>query len=114
MRKVTANTTHKPSRPGLTPEARENQLIAKAVDLAERQLEDGTASSQVITHFLKLGTTKAELEKEKLARENELLRARTESLQSMQRMEELYANAIKAMQKYGGHGGDNNDDEEYY
>ena len=112
MGKVRSNGTHKSSRPGLTPEARENQLIAKAVDLAERQIDEGTASSQVITHFLKLGTTKAELEKEKLARENELLRAKTDSLQSMQRMEELYANAIKAMQKYGGHGSSYEDDYE--
>ena len=114
MGKVRSNGSHKPSRPGLTPEARENQLIAKAVDLAERQLEEGTASSQVITHFLKLGTTRAELEKEKLARENELLRAKTDSLQSMQRMEELYESAIKAMQKYGGHGGYDDDYEEDY
>lgn len=106
MGKVNSNKPHKPSRPGLTPEARENQLIAKAVDLAERQIDEGTASSQVITHFLKLGTTKAELEKEKLRNENLLLKAKTDSLQSMQRMEELYENAIKAMQKYGGHGGD--------
>ena len=109
MGKVNTNGTHKPSRPGLTPESEENRLISKAMKLAERQIDEGTASSQVISHFLKLGTTKAELEKEKLARENELLRAKTESLQSMARMEELYENAIKAMQKYGGHG----DYEEY-
>ena len=102
--KDSGNST--PRRPALSPEARENQMISLAVDLAERQLQEGTASSQVITHFLKLGTTKAELEKEKLERENELLRAKTESLQSAQRIEELYENAIKAMQRYGGHGGD--------
>lgn len=115
MGKVNTNGTHKPSRPGLTPESEENRLIAKAMKLAERQIDEGTASSQVIAHFLKLGTTKAELEREKLERENELLRAKTESLQSMQRMEELYANAIKAMQRYGGHGSDDDyEDEEYY
>lgn len=112
MGKVKASGTHKPSRPGLTPEYRENQLIAKAVNLAEKQLDEGTASSQVITHFLKLGTAKAELEREKLARENELLKAKTDSLQSQARIEELYTNAIKAMQKYGGHG-DYDDYEEY-
>ena len=110
MGKAKAGTTSKRMRPALTPEARENQMISLAVDLAERQLQEGTASSQVITHFLKLGTTKAELEKEKLERENELLRAKTESLQSAQRMEELYANAIKAMQRYSGQGGS---DDEY-
>lgn len=76
--------------------------MSLAVDLAEKQLLEGTASSQVITHYLKLGSTKERLEKEKLERENELLRAKTESLQSMQRIEELYANAITAMQKYNG------------
>ena len=77
MAKTKANDSPKKMRPALTPEARENQLISLAVDLAEEQLRDKTASSQVITHFLKLGTTKAELEKEKLAKENELLRAKT-------------------------------------
>ena len=104
MGKSRISGDHKPNRPGTTPESRENQLIAKAVNLAEKQLDAGTASSQVITHFLKLATVKAELEREKLARENELLKAKTDSLQSQQRVEELYENAIKAMQKYGGHG----------
>ena len=94
------------SRPALTPEARENQMISLAIDCAEQQLRDGTASSQVITHYLKLGSTKERLEKEKLERENELLRARTESLQSMKHIEELYTNALKAMRKYSGSGDD--------
>lgn len=88
--------------PAATPEGRENQLIALAVDLAEKQLSEGTASAQVITHYLKLGTTKESLEKEKLARENELLKAKTEALQSQKRIEELYSEAIKAMKTYGG------------
>jgi hypothetical protein len=91
-------------RPALTPESRENQMISLAVNLAEEQLRAGTASSQVITHFLKLATSKAQLEKDKLRRENELLAAKTESLQSAQKMEELYEQAIKAMQKYSGNG----------
>lgn len=89
-------------RPALTPEARENQMVSLAVDLAEQQLRDGTASSQVITHYLKLGSTKERLEKEKLERENELLRAKTESLQSMKHIEELYTNALNAMRNYSG------------
>lgn len=89
-------------RPALTPEARENQLISLAVDLAEQQLRDGTASSQVISHFLKLGSTKAALEKEKLEKENNLLKAKTESIESAKRVEELYADAINAMKKYNG------------
>lgn len=104
MAKTKANNSPKKMRPALTPEARENQLISLAVDLAEEQLRDKTASSQVITHFLKLGTTKAELEKEKLAKENELLRAKTESIESQKRIEELYAEALNAMRRYNGQG----------
>ena len=89
-------------RPALTPEARENQMVALAVDLAERQLLDGTASSQVITHYLKLGTSKERLEREKLAKENELLKAKTEALKSAQKSEELYQKALAAMKKYSG------------
>ena len=94
----------KKMRPALTPEARENQLISLAVDLAERQLLEGTASSQVITHYLKLGSTKERLEKEKLIEENKLLRAQTENLQSMKRVEELYTEALNAMRNYAGQG----------
>ena len=96
-------------RPALTPESRENQLIALSVDLAEKQLREGTASSQVITHFLKLGTEKAKLEQEKLRRENELLRAKTESIESSKRVEELYSEAINAIKLYSGNGGNSND-----
>lgn len=111
MGKSSNSGTPNKRRPALSPEADENQMISFAMDLAAKQLQEGTASSQVITHFLKLGTTRAQLEKEKLERENELLRAKTETLQSAQRMEELYAEAIKAMQRYGGHG--ESDEEEY-
>lgn len=92
--------------PALTPEGRENQLISLAIDLAEKQLSEGTASSQVITHYLKLGSTKERLEKEKLEKENELLKARTESLQSAKRVEELYKEALNAMKRYSGQSGD--------
>ena len=104
--KTNASGSSRKGRPALTPEARENQMISLAIDCAEQQLRDGTASSQVITHYLKLGSTKERLEKEKLERENELLRARTESLQSMKHIEELYTNAVKAMRKYSGSGDD--------
>ena len=92
-------------RPALTPESRENQLIALSVDLAEKQLREGTASSQVITHFLKLGSTKNQLELEKIRHENALLEAKTQSIQSAKRVEELYENALNAMRDYSGHGG---------
>lgn len=99
-----SSSSSKKIRPGLTPEARENQLISLAVDLAERQLIEGTASSQVITHYLKLGSTREKLERERLEEENKLLKAKTEQLQSMKRMEELYADAITAMKNYSGQG----------
>lgn len=89
-------------RPALTPEARENQMIALAVDLAEKQLMEGTASSQVITHFLKLATVREQLEREKLEKENELLRVKTEAIESAKRVEELYSDALKAMRNYRG------------
>lgn len=91
-------------RKAIDPEARENQLISLAVDLAEQQLRDGTASSQVITHFLKLGTTKAELEKEKLKKENKLMDAKTKQIESSEEIKVLYENAIKAMRSYTGQG----------
>ena len=88
--------------PGRTIESRENQLVALAVDLAERQIRNGTASSQVITHFLKLGTTREALEKAKLDKEIKQLEAKTESLQSQKKIEELYGNALTAMRTYSG------------
>lgn len=94
-------------RPALTPEARENQLISLAVDLAEKQLREGTASSQVVTHYLKLGSTKERIEKEILEKQKELITAKTESLQSAKRVEELYTNALNAMRRYSGNGGNN-------
>lgn len=98
-------------RPALTPEARENQMISLAVDLAEKQLMEGTASSQVITHYLKLGSTKERIEKEILERQKELISAKTEAMRSTKRIEELYSDAIKAMQRYSGQG--DSDGEEY-
>lgn len=98
--------------PAATPEARENQLISLAIDVAEEQLANGTASAQVITHYLKLGTTKERLEKEKLERENELLKAKAEMIQSQKDTERLYKEAIQAMQTYAGFGSSRLDDEE--
>jgi len=88
--------------PASTPEGRENQLIAAAVDLAERQLQDGTASAQVISHYLKLGSSREQLEQAKLRAENELLEARREAMASAARVEELYGKAINAMRRYNG------------
>ena len=89
-------------RPAQSAEARENQLIDLAYSAAEKQLMDGTASSQVITHFLKLATEKSKLELEKLRNENELTRAKTESIQSDKKVEQMYEEAIRAMRTYAG------------
>lgn len=109
-KKVVTSNSSKKIRPALTPEARENQLIALAVDLVEQRLLDGTASSQETTHFLKLGSMKNRLEMEKLQEENKLLQAKTEALQSAKRIEELYSEAISAMRRYSGNG--NGEDDE--
>lgn len=98
-------------RPALSPEARENQMISLAVNSAEEQLRNGTASSQIICHYLKLASTREQLEKEKLERENELLRAKTESIQSAKRVEQLYSKALSAMKNYSGHTEDDEDED---
>lgn len=95
-------TETRKQRPAITPEGRENQMCALAIDLAEKQLREGTASSQVITHFLKLASSKDKLEKEILEKQRELLTAKTEALKAEQRIEELYTDAINAMKEYSG------------
>lgn len=112
MSKDKKNSTSRAMRPALSPDAREGQLINLAVDLAEKQLREGTASSQVISHFLKLGSSREKLERERLEEENKLLKAKTKSIEEASDMKEIYEKAIKAMQRYNGNGGDN-DDEEY-
>lgn len=105
----------RPIRPALTPEARENQLIALAVDLVEQRLRDGTASSQETTHFLKLAAqkekTRVELERAKL--ENELIRAKTQNLRDQADMKTLYADAIAAMRRYSGHDEEPDEEDDY-
>lgn len=97
--------------PATTPEARENQLIAKAYDLAEEQIEAGTASAQVISHFLKRGSTREKLEEERLAMENELTAAKIEAMAAQQRIEELYSEALAAMSSYRGETTPESDDD---
>lgn len=102
---VISSESSRKMRPALSPDARENQLVSLAVDLAEKQLLDGTASSQVISHYLKIGSSKERIEKEILEQQKELISAKTQSLQSAKRVEELYANALSAMRNYNGQGG---------
>ena len=96
--------------PAESLEARENQLIALAMDRAEKQIRSGKVSSQVLTHFLKLGTEKTACENEKIKNENEMLKAKVETLRSQQRSEELYQAALNAMRSYAGF--DNVDEDE--
>lgn len=89
-------------RPATTPQAREHELIELSVDLAERQLREGTASAQVISHYLKLGSSRERLEQQRLELENELIGEKIETLKAQARIEELYANAISVMRAYSG------------
>lgn len=93
---------HTRRKPATTPEARENEMVSAAHDLAEEQIRDGTASSQVITHFLKLGSTRERLEQQRLEHENELTRVKIEAIESQKRVEELYMEALSAMRAYAG------------
>lgn len=99
-------------RKATTPEGRQNQLISAAVNLAEKQLLEGTASSSVIVHYLRLGTRERELSDEILAAQKKLVEAKTEALESQRKLDEMYAKAMKAMKYY--HGEDSGEEEEDY
>lgn len=107
--KTTSSTPAPKLRPALSPENRETQMAALAMDLVEQRLRDGTASSQETTHFLKLVSSKAKLEQERLKLENELVAAKTKALANAEEIKVLYEEALKAMRRYGGHG----DEDEY-
>ena len=99
-------------RPATTPEARENELSAAAYDLAEEQIRAGHASSQVITHFLKAGSTRERLEQQKIRHENELMEVKRAQIEGQARVEELYLEALTAMKSYSGEVPDPEDDDE--
>lgn len=94
---------------GLSAQSRERQMISLAEKLARRQLEEGTASAQVITHYLKLGSQREKLEISRLKEENKLLRAKTNKVESEKNAGIMYEKAIKAMRSYAGL----RDDDEY-
>lgn len=102
MKKTSKPINKREFQPAKSVEERENQMISLAVDCAEQQLRDGTASSQVICHYLKLGSTKERLEKEIMEEHRELLKAKTDAMLSAKRVEELYAKALSAMRAYSG------------
>lgn len=101
------------ARPARTVEEQERQMIGYATKLAEQQLRDGTASSAVITHYLKLGSTRASLEVEKLRRENDLLRAKASAIDNAENAAQKYQEAIDAFRRYSGHGGSQSSDDQY-
>ena len=90
-------------RPAMSAEAVENRLINKAYKAVEQRIESGTATAAELTHFLRLGSAKEQLELEKLKKENELLKAKTESIRSQEEVKEMYEKAIKAFGRYSGH-----------
>ena len=99
----TSNNGHRRSPPR-TPEAREDELAAAAYDLAEEQINNGTASSQVITHFLKAGSRRERMEQMRMEHEIELMQVKKEQLEGQKRVEELYVSALEAMRAYSGFG----------
>lgn len=101
-RRRTSEPDTKRRKHATTPEGRESQLVSDAMDLAEAQIRNGTASSQVVTHFLKLGSSRERLEQQRLESESELTRVKIEHVQSQKRVEELYTDALAAMRSYSG------------
>ena len=105
-----SSTSNREIRPALTPEAEENQCVALAVNLVKQRLMNGTASSQETVHFLKLASSKSRLEQRLLETEIQLKEAKTKQIESEERREELFTQAIEAMRRYGGHGDDSDGD----
>lgn len=97
--------------PANSPEEREHQLISAAVDLAEKQLREGTASAQVISHFLKLGSSREVLEQERIKNEVALLETKREVMESEKRTEALIVDALEAMKRYSGNSPDEQEPE---
>ena len=106
MAKGKSDTKRTRGRPAATPEERENEMISLAIDLAEKQLREGTATPSVIVHYLKLGSIRGQLENQMLEKKTELVSAQADAVKSNAKSEEMYEKAIAAMRIYGGHGGD--------
>lgn len=105
--------TNDTDRPPITEEAREQLNVALAMDLAEKQLREGTASSQVITHFLKIGSIKEHYEQQLLQMNIELAKAKTDLLKAQQQGEEKFNAALEAFKRYQGVVDDETEDDEY-
>jgi hypothetical protein len=101
-RRKSSGVSKRRGRPATTSESRELELASYAYDLAEEQIQAGTASSQVITHFLKMGSTRERLEQQRIQHENELMQVKREQIEGQKRVEELYLTALEAMRSYSG------------
>lgn len=108
-----AHSATKPKLPAPNPEIAEQRCIDASFSLALRQLEDGSASPSVITHFLKMGTEKTRLEREKLEKETALLKTREHAIRSAEQTEKIYADAVQAMKIYTGQMSDEDDEDDY-
>ena len=97
-------------KPAESSEEQENRMISLAMALAEKKMIDGTASNQMICYYLRLGSSEERLKRQMMEKQKELIDAKTETLKSAQRTEELYANALKAMRRYGGRGEEDDDE----
>ena len=113
-KEATSPTKGRRMRPGLTPEARNSQLMSMATDLAEQKLRDGTAPTQIIVHYLRMATEKDKLEREILRKQEELMEAKRQNLQSQKRYEDLVSNALEAMRRYSGNSGSDEDDSDIF
>lgn len=113
MTKAVKPSGTRKTRTPLTPEARENQMISLAMDLAEQQLRDGTASSQLITEFVKRGSTKARIEKELLEKQRDLAAAKADSIKAEADLKEIMEEAMKAIGRYRGEEEEEVYDDEY-
>lgn len=112
--KTTGNDIRKrPRRRAQTPEERENQLIALALDRVEERMLNGTASGQEYVQFIRMASSKARAENEKLKLELDLVRAKTENLRQQQRTDEMFANAIAAFKRYSGASDDDEEEDVY-
>lgn len=110
---MAARRERRVSAPAITVEGREQRIISMAMDLAEKQIREGTATSQVITHYLKMGSSREQLEQQRLEHENLLLQVKAEQLASAKKVEELYGKALSAMRTYSGQGNDEDEDDYY-
>lgn len=98
--------------PAMSVEANDNEMISLANKCAREQLRNGTASSQIICHYLKQGSERERLAVEQARADLELTRAKTKAIESSERIESMFAKALSAFSDYRGDSEGDDDDEE--